>query len=191
MRNRGEVFAKQRAAGVQRDAASRIPRRVLRRRPMQRAEKTGEVERGCVFVEGWRDERRVTRQPSRHAPRPGKSASRSADADRDRNGQRQARREEREPALLVLDEQSRYRAAGQANDQILAETEHPVVPPFAGVGEGKPGEVRVLLLQQRADEDDVDRRFRGRQHVSRHVSSVLLPGGEIAAGVPAARARRA
>jgi hypothetical protein len=84
---------------------------------MQRTEKAGKVGRGCVFIEEWRDERRFTGQPSRHAPRPGKSAPWSADADRARNGQRQARREKREPALFVLDERRRYGATGQANHQ--------------------------------------------------------------------------
>jgi hypothetical protein len=41
--DRAKVFAKQRAAGVQGDAAPRIPGRIVRRRSVQRAEKTGEI----------------------------------------------------------------------------------------------------------------------------------------------------
>jgi hypothetical protein len=77
-RNRGQVFAKQRVTGRQRGTAPRIPRSVVWRRPMQRAEKTREVRR-CGFSDGWGNQRRFTRQPSRHAQRPGKSASRPAD----------------------------------------------------------------------------------------------------------------
>jgi hypothetical protein len=170
-RNRGQVFAKQRVTGRQRGTAPRIPRSVVWRRPMQRAEKTREVRRGCACIDGWRGERRFTRQPSRHAPRPGESASRSTDADKVGHGQRQVLREERKPALFVLDEWRRCRPAGQANCQILAETERPVVPPFAGLDKGKSREVGVLLRQQRADERDVNRRFRG----WRHGSSVHVP----------------
>ena len=169
--NRSQVFAKQRVASVQRPTAPRIPWSVVRCRSMQRAEKTREVRRGCVFIDGWRGERRFTRQPSRHAPRPGESASRSTDADKVGDGQRQVLREDGEPALFVLDEWRRCRAAGQANCQILAETERPVVPPFDGLDKGKSGEVGVLLRQQRADERDVNRRFRG----WRHSSSVHVP----------------
>jgi hypothetical protein len=77
----------------------------------------------------------------------------------------------------VLDERSRCRTAGQANRQFLAEAERPVVPPFARVGEGKAGQICVLLFEQRADEVNVDRRFRGRRLHVRHSSSVHFRGG--------------
>jgi hypothetical protein len=180
--NRGQVFPKQRIAGVQWPTAPRIPWSVVWRRSMQRAEKTREVRRGRAFIDEWRDERRFTRQPSRHAPRPGESASRSADTDKVWDGQRQVMREDGEPVLFVLDEWRRCRAAGQANCEILPQTERPVVPPFDGFDERKPGEVGMLLVQQRANERDVNRRFRGWQHRS----SVHVPAARSVRYAPAA-----
>ena len=66
--------------------------------------------------------------------------------------------------LFVLHLRSRYCAAWQANRQISTEAEYPVVPTFAGLDEGKFSEVGLLLLQQRADESDINRHFRGRRH---------------------------
>ena len=133
---------------------------------MQRVEKTGQVLRSCVFIERRRDERCFTTQPPRHAPPPGKSTPGSAYPNRGRNGEGQVRREDREPPLFVFDERSRCRTARQANRQILAETERPVVPPFAGLDNGKCGEVGMLFLQQRADERYVNEHFRRRRHAA-------------------------
>ena len=168
--DRCDVFAKQHVAGAQRDAAPRVPGRIVWCRSMQGAEKTGEVGRGREFIDRGRHQRCFTGKPSGHAPRPGKSTSGSADANRVGNGQRQVRREDGEPALFVRDERSRRRTARQANRQLLAETEHPVIPPFVGVGKRKPRELGVLLSQQRSDEMDVNRRLRR----WRHRSSVLF-----------------
>jgi hypothetical protein len=52
-RNRGDMFAEQSVAGMQGDAAPRIPWRIMWRRSMQRAQKTGEVGGGCVVIERW------------------------------------------------------------------------------------------------------------------------------------------
>lgn len=133
------MFVKQRRAVLQRDTAPRVPWSIVGGRSMQRSEKTGEVGCGCVFSERGRDERRFTVQPSRHAPRPRKSAHCSADADGARNGHRQVTCEGRQPVLFVLDELRRYRATGQTNCQIVAETERAVVQPFPGIDEKEPG----------------------------------------------------
>ena len=168
--DRRNVFAKQHVAGAQRDTAPRVQGRIVWCRSMQRAEKTGEVGRGREFIQRGRNQGCFTWKPSGHAPRPGKPTSGSADADRIGNGQRQVRREDGEPALFALDDRRRCRAARQANRELLAETEHPVIPPFVDVGKRKPRELGVLLSQQRSDERDVNRRFRR----WRHRSSVLF-----------------
>ena len=160
---RREVFAKQRVASVQTDTAPRISWRIAWRRLVKRSEKTREFRRYSIFIEAWRLERCFTTEPARYAPRPGKSACGSANADRSGDLQRQQRRKDRKPALLVLDEGSGYGAARQTNCQFVSEPERPVIPSFPCVNKGKRGEIGVLLLEQRADEDAVDCYFRGRR----------------------------
>jgi hypothetical protein len=81
-------------------------------------------------------------------------------------------RKDGQPPLFVLDERRRCRAAGQANSEILAQTERPVVPPLDGLHKRKAGEIRMLFLQQRLDQSNIDCHFRLRRvWVRRHCST--------------------
>ena len=78
---------------------------------------------------GGRPRRRaLPRQPPAHAPRPRVSASRSAAPHRRRCRQRKARGDLGEPAQLVLGQRRAQRATRQANDELVAESVHHVVP---------------------------------------------------------------
>lgn len=95
---------------------------------------------------------RLTLDPGHDRPNPRQPRRREAVTDRDRNGQRQTWSEQRQPPaflqLLVV--------AGShvlnTEDQLITKAPHLVAPTALDAAKRQPGKVRMLLLEQTAQE---------------------------------------
>jgi len=151
-----------------RHSAHRIAWRVVRRRPMESAHERCERDsRRCGIVR-WFNRRRSSRQPWDHAPGPGKPLPGATHPNRHRNRQRQSQREFRKPLLLVFDQGRCEGASGQAHGEVGAEPVEAVVPSISHLDERQVRKVRVLLVEERPDQGDLDGYFCRRLCPDRH-----------------------
>ena len=99
-----------------------------RRRLLQGGKESGQRHCKLPEVRDTLDRRGLAFDPAVDRPGPGVTLGRAPHRQRDRNGQRQKRRQDRQPSLLLLDLQRIARGAGQPHAHVVAETKRPVVP---------------------------------------------------------------
>ena len=116
-------------------------------------------------------QRRRAGEPGAHRSTATGSRTRPAEPHRRRDRQREAGRQLRQPALLVLHERHGQRPAGEAHHQVVAEPEQHVVPPVGHELQRPVGEVGVLLGEQGAHERVVDLHLGGGHVLGRHVAA--------------------